>query len=117
MNPYEALPAAFINNIKKDLKDGEPKVGNEEEELLKRLSTSDEWKLLKTFIESQQALLANQLRKNAESGNLAEVGARFMVTDLANSVITRIISYVETPAHIHEQREIERANNSRNNSK
>ena len=115
MNPYEALPAAFINNIKKDLDTKEPKVGNEEEELLKRLSTSDEWQLLKAFIEGQQALLATQLRKSTESSDLAEIGARFMVTDLANSVIAKIISYVETPKVVHEQRELERAKDKRNN--
>lgn len=70
------------------------------------LADSEEWRVVKNFIEQKQVALAQDLRKNVGTASAEEIGMRFMVTDLANQVLSQLVAFVESANNVREyQRE------------
>lgn len=119
MNPAnQALPPAFMKDVIKTVKKApEVEFGTEQDKLLADLSDSAAWGVVKKFIESKQMGLAEDLRKNMGTASAAEIGTRFMVTDLANQVLSQLVIFVESPNKIYELRREEALRNNGNKRK
>jgi len=98
---HQALPPAFMKSvINQSKKEPEIKAGKDRDRVLAEGADSDFWKVVKSYIEAKQMMLAKQLRETSGNVSVEETGFRFLILDQVNSFATQLITFVEAPKEI-----------------
>ncbi len=98
---HEALPPAFMRSvINQSRKEPEIKAGKDRDKVLADGADSDFWKVVKSFIEAKQMMLAKQLRETSGNVSVEETGFRFLILDQVNTFATQLVTFVEAPKEI-----------------
>lgn len=94
-------PPQFIQDTIKEARKEET-TPDEDMKLLKELSQSDAWKILKKFIRNKQNRLQSMTAQavRADSFNLQNVGFRYLIFDQVKEALEDVVRKVEQPAKI-----------------
>jgi hypothetical protein len=77
--------------------------GKDRDKIMSELATSDAWKLLKKYIDSELSNIAGEMKAASDgSRTLEEVGFRFLVTDQVSKFASKLISFVELSLRVKE---------------
>lgn len=89
-------PPAFISNVIKEAQKEAPPVGDQDQQLILQLAESDSWKVLKRYIEREKETLRTSMTESAnKTGDLQEIGLRYIVFEQIVFFGDKIIKFVE----------------------